>query len=112
MYAALIASAESTDARLITQPTDRSMPALMMTKVWPSPSSRTGVIATRMFCELRRVRKLTAPLLTSGTAMTKNTIITPRNTQAHTRLSMRMKRCNGVMAPEEASPMPITALDC
>ena len=48
-----IASAESTDARLMTQPTERSMPALMMTKVWPRPSSRTGVIARRMFWEFR-----------------------------------------------------------
>ncbi len=54
-----MASADSTEARLITQPTERSMPAAMMTKVWPSPRRRTGVIATRMFCELRSVRKLT-----------------------------------------------------
>ena len=59
LKAARMASAESTEARLITQPTERSMPALMMTKVWPRPSSRIGVIATRMFCELRTVRKLT-----------------------------------------------------
>ena len=56
-----MASAESTEARLITQPTERSMPAPMMTKVWPSPRRSTGVIATRMFCELRTVRKLTVP---------------------------------------------------
>ena len=37
-----MASAESTDARLITQPTERSMPAEMMTKVWPRPSRTTG----------------------------------------------------------------------
>ena len=61
--AARMASAESTEARLMTQPTERSMPALMMTKVWPRPSSRTGVIARRMFCELRTVRKLTEPPL-------------------------------------------------
>ena len=58
LKAARSASAESTDARLITQPTERSMPAPMITKVWPSPSSTIGVIATRMFCELRTLRKL------------------------------------------------------
>ena len=58
LKAARSASAESTEARLITQPTERSMPAPMMTKVCPRPSSRIGVIATRMFCELRTVRKL------------------------------------------------------
>ena len=63
LKAARRASAESTEARLITQPTDRSIPALMITNVWPRPSSRTGVIATRIFCELRTVRKLTAPPL-------------------------------------------------
>ena len=54
-----MASAEVTEQRLITQPTERSMPAPMMTKVWPRPRSRIGVMATRMFCELRMVRKLT-----------------------------------------------------
>jgi hypothetical protein len=58
-----MASADNTDAKLITQPTERSMPALMMTNVWPRPSSRTGVIATRIFCEFLRVRKLTEPPL-------------------------------------------------
>ena len=62
-----------------------------------------------MFCELRSVRKLTAPLLTSGTAITKNTIITARNTQAHTRLSVRMKRWKEWSSPAEARPIPTTA---
>ena len=79
LKAARRASAESTEARLITQPTERSMPAAMMTKVWPRPSSSTGMIATRMFCELRTVRKLTEPPVVSGTAMTKNRIMRPRN---------------------------------
>ena len=87
-----MASAESTEARLITQPTERSMPAPMMTKVCPRPSNSTGVIATRMFCELRTVRKLTEPLFHTGTAITKNAISVPRKTQAHILLSVRMNR--------------------
>jgi hypothetical protein len=79
---ARMASAERTEARLITQPTERSMPELMMTKVWPSPSKSTGVIATRMFCELRTDKKV-APPLKIGTAIKKKRIISPRNTQAH-----------------------------
>ena len=63
----------------MTQPTERSMPAAMMTKVWPSPSSSTGMIATRMFWELRTVRKLTAPPVVSGTATTKNRMRRARN---------------------------------
>ena len=53
--------------RLMTQPTERSMPAAMMTKVWPSPE-RTGMIATRMFGELRMVKWI--PVV-NGTATRK-----------------------------------------
>ena len=98
-----IASADSTEARLITQPTLRSMPAVMMTKVCPSPSSRTGTMATRMFCELRRVRKLTAPPLASGTAMTKNSTISPRKAQAQMRDTKSPARCSGVSTPVAAA---------
>ena len=80
----------------MTQPTERSMPAAMMTKVWPRPSKSTGVIATRMFCELRTVRKLTAPLLTIGTVMTKKAIIRARNAQAQDRLSANTNRFGSV----------------
>ena len=80
----------------MTQPTERSMPAAMMTKVWPRPSRSIGVMATRMFCELRTVRKLTEPPLTIGTATTKKMIIRPRNAQAHNRLSASMNRFGGV----------------
>ena len=72
LNAARKASAERTEARLITQPTERSMPAPMMTKVWPRPSRSTGMMATRMFWELRTVKKLTEPPVVSGTATTKN----------------------------------------
>ena len=40
LKAARMASAESTEARLMTQPTERSMPALMMTNVWPRPKEQ------------------------------------------------------------------------
>ena len=96
LKAARSASADSTEARLITQPTERSIPAPMMTKVCPSPSSTIGVIATRMFCELRMVRKLTDPPLASGTAITKNRIIRPRNAQAQSRLKVSRNRCHTV----------------
>ena len=92
MKAARSASAESTDARLITQPTERSMPAAMMTKVWPNPKSSTGMIATRMFWELRMVRKLTDPPVVSGTAITKNRTMRPRNAHAQTRLKKSATR--------------------
>src|SRR5262249_31137142 len=75
------------------------------------PNRRIGVIATRMFCELRTVRKLTAPLLTIGTAMTKKPIIKPRNTHAHTRLSMSTNCCNGVVATDGATPIFTATLD-
>ena len=101
LKAARIASAESTEARLITQPTDRSMPAPMMTKVWPSPSSRIGMMATRMFCELRIVRKL-APSLAIGTATTKKMISTARNAQAQSRLSARTTRSGAASPASEA----------
>ena len=89
-----MASAEVTEQRLITQPTERSMPAPMMTKVWPRPRSRIGVIATRMFCELRMVRKLTSPPVVSGTAMTKKSTMRPRKAQAQKRLTARTSRCD------------------
>src|SRR5215472_11106605 len=98
-----IASADRTDARLITQPTDRSMPAVMMTKVWPRPRSSTGTMATRMFWELRLVRKLTDPPDVSGTATTKNSTMRPRNTQAQMRLRKIAARCAGVSTPEAAT---------
>src|SRR5262245_46099650 len=87
------------------------MPALMMTNVCPSPNRRIGVIATRMFCELRTVRKLTAPLLTIGTATTKKRIIKPRKAHAQTRLSMSTNCCDGVVARGRATPTFIAALD-
>ena len=87
----------------MTQPTERSMPAAMMTKVWPRPSKSIGVMATRMFCELRTVRKLTAPLLTIGTEMTKMTIIRARNAQAQNRLSASTNRFGGVRVCAAAS---------
>ena len=86
------ASAESTEARLMTQPTERSMPAAMMTKVWPNPKSSTGMIATRMFWELRMVRKLTDPPVVNGTETTKNRTRRPRNAQAQMRLKKRATR--------------------
>ena len=95
-----IASAERTEARLITQPTERSMPAAMMTKVWPRPSSSTGTIATRTFWELRMVRKLTEPPVVSGTATTKNSTIAPRNAHAQMRLKNRATRCGPKERPE------------
>ena len=98
-----IASAERTEARLITHPTERSMPAVMMTKVWPSPSSRTGTMATRTFCELRIVRKLTEPPVDSGTATTKKSTITPRKTHAQMRLKKSAARCAGVSTPGGAA---------
>ncbi len=105
------ASAERTEPRLITHPTDRSMPALMMTKVWPNPSSSTGMIATRMFWELRMVRKLTSPPLTSGTATTKNSTIRPRKSHAQMRLSSRASRCVGVSLAEGAASAGSAILD-
>src|SRR5271165_7290923 len=102
-----IARAERTEARLITQPTDRSMPAVMMTKVWPRPSSSTGTMATRMFWELRTVRKLTEPPVDSGTATTKNRTIRPRNTQAQMRLKKIAARWAGVSTPEAATSPPL-----
>ena len=101
LKAARIASAESTEARLMTQPTDRSMPEPMMTKVWPSPSSRIGMIATRMFCELRMVRKL-APGLAIGTATTKKTISTARKAQAQSRLKATTSRSAAVVPASAA----------
>jgi hypothetical protein len=87
----------------MTQPTERSIPAPMMTKVWPRPRSRTGVIATRMFCELRMVRKLTAPLLASGTTATKNATMSPRKAQAHTRLRRRTSCCERALSCDVAA---------
>ena len=107
---ALIASAASTEARLMTQPTERSMPAPMMTKVWPSPRRRTGVIATRMFCEFRVVRKLTEPLLASGTTTTKKTTIRPRKAHAHTRLRNRTSWRVRPLTPD-AGPISSAILD-
>ena len=98
-----IASAERTEARLITQPTERSMPAAMMTKVWPRPSSSTGMMATRMFWELRTVRKLTEPPVVSGTATTKNRTIRPRKTQAQMRLRNSARALRGVSAAGSAA---------
>ena len=103
-----MASAEVTEQRLITQPTERSMPAPMMTKVWPRPRSRMGVMATRMFCELRMVRKLTSPPLASGTAMTKKATIRPRNAQAQRLLKARMNRCAGVRAADGLGSRAVT----
>src|SRR5665213_2174856 len=88
-----MASADSTDARLITQPTDKSMPAEMMTKVWPSPSRTTGVIATKMFWELRTVTKVAE--LNTGTEMTKKRIIRPRKHHAHSSLMAISRRLPG-----------------
>src|ERR1700722_5003715 len=59
------------------------------------------MIATRMFCELRTVRKLTAPPVVSGTATTKNRTRSARNSQAQMLLRNRMSRCTRVRAPEE-----------
>ncbi len=87
-----IASAESTEARLITQPTERSMPAAIRTNVCPRPSSSTGTMATRIFCELRMVRKLTEPPVDSGTVTTKNSTISARNSHAHMRLKNSANR--------------------
>src|SRR5271157_3175577 len=98
-----IARAERTEARLITQPTERSMPAVMMTNVWPRPSNSTGTMATRMFWEFRTVRKLTEPPVDSGTATTKNRTIRPRNTQAQMRLKKIAARWAGVSTPEAAT---------
>src|SRR5271165_7371389 len=97
------ASAESTEARLITHPTERSMPAAMMTNVWPSPSSSTGMIATRIFCELRTLRKLSEPPVVSGTATTKKSTIAARKTQAQMRLRKRAARCAAVSTPGGAA---------
>src|SRR5271166_882601 len=106
-----IASAESTEARLITHPTERSMPAAIMTKVWPSPRSSTGMMATRMFCELRMVRKLTEPPVVSGTAMTKKRAIRPRKTHAQMRLRKMATRCAGVSRPAAAASTLSAALE-
>ena len=103
LKAARSASAESTEARLITQPTERSMPAPMMTKVWPRPSRSTGMMATRMFWELRTVKKLTDPPVLSGTATTKNRIRSPRKSQAQMRLRKRSARCPGVRIADGAA---------
>src|SRR5271165_6762750 len=105
------ASAERTEARLITHPTERSMPAAMMTKVWPSPSRSTGIIATRMFWELRTVRKLTEPPVVSGTATTKNSTIRPRKSQAQMRLRKRAARCAAVSTPGGAAAWLGTSLE-
>ena len=56
------------------------------------PKSSTGMIATRMFWELRMVRKLTDPAVVNGTATTKNRTRRPRNAQAQTRLKKRATR--------------------
>jgi hypothetical protein len=61
------------------------------------------MIATRMFWELRMVRKLTAPPLTSGTATTKKSIIRARKSHAQMRLAKRTKRCMGVRTPAGAT---------
>src|SRR5580704_2506450 len=97
------ARAERTEARLITHPTERSIPAAMMTKVWPRPNSSTGMIATRMFWELRTVRKLTEPPVVSGTATTKKSTIAARKAHAQMRLKKRAARCAGVSAPGGAA---------
>ena len=44
------------------------------------------MMATRMFWELRTVRKLTEPSVVNGTATTKKSTIRPRKTQAQMRL--------------------------
>lgn len=53
-------------------------------------------MATRMFCELRTVRKLTEPPVESGTATTKKSTMSTRNAQAHTRLKNTAARSAGV----------------
>ena len=93
------------------------MPAAMRTKVWPSPSSSTGTMATRMFCELRMVRKLTEPPVDSGTATTKNNTITARNSHAHMRLKNSTSRCReepppGPWAPAGAAIEPRIVTSC
>src|SRR5665213_2530506 len=69
------------------------MPAEMMTKVWPSPNRTTGVIATRMFCELRTVTKVAE--LNTGTEMTKKRIIRARKHHAHSSLTAISARLPG-----------------
>ena len=59
-------------------------------------------MATKMFWELRTVRKLTEPPVVSGTATTKNRTMRPRNTQAQMRLRNIAARCAGVRTPEAA----------
>src|SRR5664279_18099 len=88
-----MASAEITEAKLITQPTERSMPAEMMTKVWPRPSRTTGVIATRMFCELRMLTKVAE--LNTGTLATKKRTIRARKNHAHSSLTVNSSRFAG-----------------
>ncbi len=111
LKAARRASAERTEARLITHPTDRSMPAAMMTKVWPRPSSSTGMMATNMFWELRTVRKLTDPPVVTGTAITKNRTMRPRKTHAQIRLRNRATRCAWLRGPEGAAAPRSAILD-
>src|SRR5579863_8332596 len=60
------------------------------------------MIATRMFWELRSVRKLTAPPVVSGTAATKNKMRRARNSHAQMLLRKRIARCARVRAPEGA----------
>src|SRR3984957_6439033 len=61
------------------------------------------MIATRMFCEFRTVRKLTAPPVVSGTAATKNKTRNARNSHAQMLLRNRVTRCARVRAPEGAA---------
>ena len=61
------------------------------------------MMATRMFCELRTVKKLTEPPVVSGTAMTKNRTRRARKSHAQMLLRNRRTRCAGVRIPEDAA---------
>src|SRR5579862_4641640 len=69
------------------------------------------MIATRMFCEFRIVRKLTAPPLTNGTAITKKRIIRARKSQAQMRLSNSASRCDDARSPEGPATARSATLD-
>ena len=61
------------------------------------------MMATRMFCELRTVRKLTEPPVVSGTATTKKRTRSPRKSHAQIRLRNKRARCAGVRIPGGAA---------
>src|SRR5690606_14894213 len=82
-----ITSADTTDASPITQPTDRSIPPAIITNVWPRPINKIGVMATKIFCELRIETK---PVPSKE----KKTINTIKNSHDQILLTVKIARCS------------------